>query len=96
MRGALNKSLSINRSATNASVGCYQQRMRPSLIYGDDGSLLIEWTGEGERFGIILEQDLEKSGWYIVNDNMDQGELPMRVLMEMVNFILLHSGGNVC
>jgi hypothetical protein len=43
--------------------------MKPIIQLLDDGSILVEWIRQGERFGISLEKNPIESGWYHVSTN---------------------------
>ena len=55
----------------------------PHIIYGEDGSILIEWRlPNHKRFGITIERDVSESGWYFVSRDGDAelGELPPELI----------------
>lgn len=56
--------------------------MKPCVSYPEDGSTSIEWIGDGIRFAISLEKNLEDSGWYFVSkdDMAEYGSLPEELL----------------
>lgn len=38
--------------------------MKPHIVKGEDGSILIEWISKEYRFGIALEKNKKESSWY--------------------------------
>jgi len=56
--------------------------MKPHVSYPDDDSILIEWIGDGVRFAISLEENLEESSWYFVSKDgiAECGLLPEELL----------------
>lgn len=56
--------------------------MKPHIVKGEDGSILIEWISKEYRFGITLEKNKKESSWFFVakDGTMEGSELPEELL----------------